>query len=149
MTLTFREAAEADLPVLVSMLVDDDISQTSESGVLDVYKRAFADIGNEPNNRVLVAEQDGELVAMLELYLLTGLSRGGAKRAMVDGVRVASRLRGQGLGSQLMRHAIDEARRAGCQFIQVTSDIRRRRAHLFYRRLGFEPTHYGFRQQLT
>jgi GNAT superfamily N-acetyltransferase len=149
MTLTFRDAAEADLPAIVAMLIDDDISKTSESEVLDVYKRAFADMAKMPDNRVVVAEEGGEVVASLQLYYVTGLSRGGCKRAVVEAVRVISRLRGHGVGSQLMHYAIDEARRAGCQLIQLTSDIRRKRAHLFYRRLGFAQSHYGFRLYLT
>jgi hypothetical protein len=32
--------------------------------------------------------------------------------------------------------------------VQLTSDKRRTRAHLFYRRLGFEQSHVGFKLEL-
>ena len=76
------------------------------------------------------------------------LSRSGAKRATIEAVRVASDLRGKEIGTHLMRHAIAQARAAGCGVVQLTSDKRRARAHLFYRRLGFEQSHIGFKLEL-
>ncbi len=48
----------------------------------------------------------------------------------------------------MLRHAIDEARAAGCKLVQLTSDKRRGRAHIFYERLGFVATHVGFKMEL-
>ncbi|MDE2184232.1 MAG: GNAT family N-acetyltransferase [Alphaproteobacteria bacterium] len=149
MTLSFRYATETDLPAVVAMLLDDDFAKARESDALDTYRRAFAEMSKRGDNRVVLAEEDGEIVASLQLFFVTGLSRGGAKRAFVESVRVISRLRGTGVGTALMHHAIDEAGRAGCKLIQLTSDMRRRRAHLFYRRLGFIQSHFGFKLELA
>ncbi|MGH3657786.1 MAG: GNAT family N-acetyltransferase, partial [Micromonosporaceae bacterium] len=63
-------------------------------------------------------------------------------------VRVASTERGAGLGGHLITWAIDESRRRGCQVAQLTSDATRTDAHRFYERLGFVPSHVGFKRPL-
>lgn len=40
------------------------------------------------------------------------------------------------------------ARRRGATLVQLTSDTARESAHRFYERLGFRPTHVGFKLQL-
>ena len=39
----------------------------------------------------------------------------------------------------------DHARERGARMVQLTSDARRADAHRFYERLGFEPSHVGFK----
>jgi GNAT superfamily N-acetyltransferase len=63
----------------------------------------------------------------------------------VEAVRVAASARGHGLGSTMMRWAIEDARSRGAALVQLTSDARREEAHRFYGRLGFSPSHVGFK----
>jgi ribosomal protein S18 acetylase RimI-like enzyme len=147
----FREATEADLPAIVAMLADDDLGRGREktsSAVADAYKRAFAEISASPDNRIIVAERDGAVVGTLQLSVIPGLSRQGAKRGQIEAVRVARETRGDGIGEALLRHTIDLARAQGCRLVQLTSDKRRDRAHAFYRGLGFEASHEGFKLEL-
>lgn len=149
--LSFREAKEADLPAIVAMLADDELGRGREkaSSIADsAYVRAFADIQNSSDSRIIVAERDGSVVATLQLTIIPGLSRQGAKRGQIEAVRVASVTRGEGVGEKLMQHAIALARAGGCRLVQLTSDKRRVRAHEFYRRLGFEASHEGFKLEL-
>jgi len=149
MNLTFRDANESDLPSIVALIVDDDIGLARERDALpEEYVRAFAAMSKSPDNRFVLAELDGALAGCLQLTYVPGLSHRGATRALVETVRVASNLRGQKIGTALMRYAIEEARKAGCGLVQLTSDNRRARAHLFYRRLGFVQSHFGFRLKL-
>ena len=150
-TLVFREAREDDLPRLVAMLADDDLGRGRENSGPDLspaYRKAFAEISSSSANRILVAESDGAVVGTLQLTVIPGLSRQGAKRGLIEAVRVASDARGGGIGEKLVRHAIGVAKDAGCRLVQLTSDKRRARAHEFYRRLGFEPSHEGFKLEL-
>jgi GNAT superfamily N-acetyltransferase len=149
--ISFRTATEADLPVIVSMLADDDIGESRETkgaGLPAEYVHAFEEMSRDTSNRVLLAIIDGAIVGSLQLVIFASLSRTGAKRALIEAVRVASDLRGKNIGTALMKHAIAEARAAGCGVVQLTSDRRRARAHLFYRRLGFEQSHIGFKLEL-
>jgi GNAT superfamily N-acetyltransferase len=47
-----------------------------------------------------------------------------------------------------MEDAIGRARGLGCYRVQLTSNAARSDAHRFYGRLGFVPTHVGFKMPL-
>jgi GNAT superfamily N-acetyltransferase len=96
-------------------------------------------------NELFVAELDGEIVGCLQLTTISGLSRMGLKRGLVEGVRVSAARRGHGIGEALMRAAIDRAKQLGCGVVQLTTDVRRTDAHRFYERLGFKATHVGMK----
>lgn len=150
MTVTFRDARREDVPVIVSMLADDFLGAAREAGggeaaADDAYVAAFDLIDSDPRNRLIVAETDGKVAGTLQLTFLPGLSRHGMLRAQIEAVRVAAGARGQGLGRQMIAWAVQEARRAGCGMVQLTSDKRRGDAIRFYESLGFEATHEGLK----
>lgn len=147
--VVIRPATVADVPAIVAMLAEDEIGALREApGDLTPYLRAFADIDADGNQVLVVAEREGELVGTLQLTIIPGMSRKGAKRALVEGVRVGAAARGLGLGTTLMEWSIDEARRRECHIIQLTSDKARLDAHRFYDRLGFTASHEGFKLQI-
>ncbi len=81
--------------------------------------------------------------------MIPGVSRFGATRAQIEGVRVATAQRGNGFAEALIKHAIARATQAGCSLVQLTTDASRADAMRFYERLGFEPTHVGLKLRLT
>ena len=93
-------------------------------------------------------ELGGEVVAYLQITFIPGLSRKGSWRGQIESVRVASRLRGLGIGRQILEHAIELCRARGCSLVQLTSDKTRAEAHRFYGRLGFVASHDGFKLAL-
>jgi GNAT superfamily N-acetyltransferase len=147
--LTFRRATADDVATIVAMLADDALGAKRES--LDdpaPYQDAFRAIDGDARQYLAVAERDGENVGTLQLTFIPGLSLKGAIRAQIEGVRVASAARGTGLGSQLIEWAVEEARARGCRMVQLTTNNARTDAHRFYEKLGFEPTHIGFKRML-
>jgi GNAT superfamily N-acetyltransferase len=149
--VVFRLAAAADLPALMVLLADDAIAQARGGYAADVtpaVAAAFDAIEHDPNNELWLGEREGEVIAMAQLTLIPGLSRGGMKRALVEAVRVRADLRGGGIGAALMRHLEARARAAGCGLIQLTSDRQRLAAHRFYERLGYVPSHVGMKKTL-
>lgn len=56
--------------------------------------------------------------------------------------------RSQGIGAQMMKGAITEARRRGAYWIQLTTHKSRTAAHRFYERLGFTTSHEGMKLPL-
>ncbi|NUT49101.1 MAG: GNAT family N-acetyltransferase [Saccharothrix sp.] len=145
-----RRATVEDVPAIVAMLADDELGALRESpDDLTPYLRAFEAIDAAGHEVVAVAERDGLVVGTLQLTLLRGLSRRGATRAQIEGVRVASSARGQGLGEALVRWAVEEATARGCAVVQLTSDKSRVDAHRFYLRLGFTRSHEGFKLALA
>ena len=141
-----RRAAPDDLAVLVAMLVDDPVSAAREDDTdLGPYASALAEIDLDPHQLLVVAEMDGQVVGMLQLTVIPGLARHGARRGQLETVRVAASHRCQGLGTALVTWAAGEARERGCALVQLTSDKHRTDAHRFYDRLGFDATHEGYK----
>ncbi|MDT0275312.1 GNAT family N-acetyltransferase [Blastococcus goldschmidtiae] len=142
-----RRAVSADLPALVALLADDPLGALRESadGGLEPYRRAFALVDADPAHLLVVALAGAEAVGTLQLSFLPGLSRRGALRAQVEGVRVRADRRGDGLGEALLRWALAEARRRDCAVVQLTTDQARPDAHRFYERLGFVASHRGYK----
>lgn len=150
-TVSIRPAAEADVPALVALLVGgavsgmaEDREDTTDAGL---YRAALAEI-EATGNTVLVAEQQGVVVGMCQLLVFRHLQERGGRCAELESVHVRADCRARGIGSALVRAAVDEARARGCYRVQLTSNARRDGAHRFYRRLGFEPSHVGFKLQL-
>lgn len=148
-SLSFRSARHSDLPTLLALIADDTLGKNREFDVANPsYLKAFEAISADPNQQLLVAELDGRILGMAQLSFIPGLSRGGAWRCNVEAVRIASDVRGQGLGAQLMRACEARARQRGCSLLQLTSDASRVDAHRFYRGLGYVDSHIGFKKLL-
>lgn len=147
--IRFRRATDEDVPAVVALLADDRIGPTREDpGDLLPYRRAFARVDRDPGQFLVVGELNGSVVATAQLTFVPGLSRRGGTRALIEAVRVSRPLRGGGLGSAMMRWAIEECRTRGCHIVQLTSDLSRHDAHSFYLTLGFTRSHAGFSYRL-
>lgn len=150
--MKFRDAEMGDLYNVVGLLADDILGRKRERHELPLpqeYTQAFKQISEQKGNRLIVAvDEDDEVQGCLQLTFVPGISRLGAQRAIIEGVRVSSKMRGFGLGKQLFIFAIGEARRAGCNLVQLTTDKERPEAHQFYERLGFDPSHIGMKLKL-
>lgn len=149
MTITIRRATAAEVDPIVAMLADDPLGATREKPGDPAYLEAFEVIDADPHQYLAVAVSDsGEVVGTLQLTFTSGLSRLGMTRATVEAVRVRSDQRGNGLGEQLVRWAVEEARARGCGVVQLTTDASRVDAHRFYERLGFTASHVGMKLSL-
>ncbi|MGW0389412.1 N-acetyltransferase family protein [Streptomyces sp. NPDC003042] len=144
-----RPATEADLPTIVAMLADDPLGATRESpDDLSPYVAALKRLNDDPHQHVVVAVRGERVVGTLQLTIVPGLSRKGAARAIIEGVRVHADERGSGLGTRFIEWAIEQSRLENCALVQLTSDVTRTDAHRFYERLGFTASHVGFKLQL-
>ena len=149
--LQFRQATREDLPAIVQMLAEDKLGaqrERFETPLPQVYYDAFEAIEVDPNQELIVAEMEGVVVGTLQLMFLPSISYQGGTRAQVESVRVVQRLRGQGIGAELMKWAIERARQRGCHLMQLTSHKSREDAHRFYERLGFTKSHIGMKINL-
>ncbi|MBU2662402.1 GNAT family N-acetyltransferase [Actinoplanes bogorensis] len=151
--MKFRTATRADVPAVLHLLADDDISRSRGYGSVPeavdaAVWAAFDEIDGDPNNELLVADDNGDIVATCQLTFIPGLSRFGARRMTIEAVRVRSDRRGAGLGRAFMEFALDQGRARGCHLAQLTTDKRRGSAHRFYEGLGFVASHEGMKLQL-
>jgi ribosomal protein S18 acetylase RimI-like enzyme len=146
-----RTARRDDVPAIVHLLADDTLGASRErptDPLPQAYWEAFDAIAAQGGNELLVAEANEQVVGCLQLTVIPGLSRIGARRGQIEGVRVSSKHRGQRIGEALVEAATDRARQLGCVLIQLTTDKRRIDAHRFYERLGFESTHIGMKRAI-
>ena len=149
--LTFRPATAADLPFIVNLIVEDSVVATSDdaaSATSPDYTAALAAIDADPNQEMLVAEFGGEPVGCFQLTYIPGLMRRGMWRGLVETVHIAPTQRNLGFGGEMMQWAVERCRARGCGMVQLTSNKKRADAHRFYRRLGFEQSHEGFKLML-
>jgi GNAT superfamily N-acetyltransferase len=149
--LVVDRATRDDVAAILALLGDDDLGAHPEAkghGALAPYLDAFDAIADDPHSVLYVARLGERVVGTYQLYVLRQLANRGGRVAMIESVHVASDVRRHGFGEAMMRHAIDEARRRGCHRVQLTSNKRRVDAHRFYTRLGFVPSHEGFKLPL-
>ena len=114
-----------------------------------IYDGVFAEMDEGSNNDLWVIEGLGNRVlGCLQLTIIPGLSRMGARRAMIESVRVHDDLRGKGVGRWLFEKAIERSRERDAQLVQLTSDKARPDAIRFYESLGFVASHEGMKLKL-
>ncbi len=143
MTLHIRQATEADLPAVLALYAqpgmdDGDVLSPGEA------RELFAQFARYPNYRLFVAceggeaGEGGEVVDTYALLVMHNLAHRGTPSAIAEDVVVAPGRQGQGIGRQLMAHAIEQARQAGCYKLALSSNSKRAQAHAFYDSLGFK-----------
>lgn len=149
--IIIREAREADLPALIAMFAADPLGghgDTSDPEAYPDYARAYAGIAASPNQTLYVAEQAGEVVGTFQTMIATSLNARGSSAMIIEAVQTRADMRGQGIGARMIEFAIAEARGRGVRLVQLTSNAVRKDAHRFYERLGFKPSHLGFKMAL-
>ena len=145
-SITIRRARRDDVGAIVAMLADDALGgprERIEQPLPASYFTAFERVDRDENIQLVVVEEGGVVIGCLQLCILPGLSSQGASRGLIEDVRVASHLRSRGIGEQLVRWAVAEARGKGCKLVELLTHHTRVDAQRFYERLGFARSHIG------
>ncbi|MCG8650814.1 MAG: GNAT family N-acetyltransferase, partial [Pirellulales bacterium] len=93
--VSLRAMREADLPAARDLLLQ--LGYEIDAGEL---ARRFSTVAAATAHEIVVAEQDGRLVGLLHVFERPALEK--PPEALVQAVVVDDRLRGSGLGRQLM-----------------------------------------------
>lgn len=145
---SIREANINDLPYIIKLIADDELGAKREEYKLPLpqyYIDAFNNISSGKNSILLVACYNQSVIGCLQITFTQYLSHKGSIRATIENVHIAANSRRLGIGTQLMKYAINIAKSKNCSIVQLTSDISRKDAHKFYEKLGFSPTHVGMK----
>ncbi|MDV2682780.1 GNAT family N-acetyltransferase [Alkalihalophilus lindianensis] len=149
--IRFRIASEQDLESIVAMLADDVLGskrERYEHPLPDRYIKAFEAISSDPNNELIVACHGNEVIGVQQITFTPYITHQGGWRATIEGVRTSTSVRGMGVGTELIKWAIQRAEERGCHVVQLTTDKERADALRFYERLGFKATHEGLKLKL-
>jgi GNAT superfamily N-acetyltransferase len=128
--ITVRRGRREDAAALAALHHEHAWCYDEANIVAEYYDDAF-----EPDT-VIAAEVGGELVGKIELFLgwKSTVERFGIIRRFV----MHPDWRGKGIGHRLLAAAEDEARRAGCSFLELSVDEDNPGARRLYASIGFD-----------
>lgn len=135
--MEIQTAVSSDIPQLC-LLLDTLFSQETEFKP-DSELQALglgAIINGDGIGDILVAKQSGQIIGMVNL-LYTVSTALGSRVAILEDMVIAPQHRGLGVGSALLKYAIDFARQKGCKRITLLTDNDNEAAHHFYQQHGF------------
>ena len=135
-----RDARPGDAEAIAALL--DQLGY--EVTAADARKRlaALRKVGQPP----LVADRGG-VIGCLTWHVTPVIHRP-RPVGRITMLVVAEAERGAGIGAALVEAAEARLRDEGCGLVEVTSNVKRMRAHAFYERLGYERTSYRFAKLL-
>lgn len=139
--LVIREAKPRDAEALAELISALGYDVTAAD-----LRRRLAGLG-KAGQQALVAEK-GELLGLLTTAVTVVLHRP-RPVARISLLVVDEKARGTGIGTVLVAEAADRLAARGCGLLEVTSNMKRLRAHGFYERLGFERSSYRFVKSLA
>ena len=143
MSLQVRQATAADLPSVLALYAQPAMDNGK---VLTIAKaeQLLAQFSHYPNYRLFVACKDDAVVGTFALLVMHNLAHQGTPSAIVEDVVVSEVHQSQGIGRDMMHHAMALAREAGCYKLVLSSNQKRERAHAFYESLGFQRHGFSF-----
>lgn len=93
-----------------------------------------------PGHTVFGVRLDGELIGSCVLQTVPNLTRDGRPYAVMENVVVRADQRARGVGTAMVRSALDEAWKAGCYKVMLLTGADNRHILQFYERAGFDGT---------
>lgn len=142
MPLTIRDAREDDAAALAPLL-----DQLGYPASADAVRRRIELLAASGADRLVVAELGGRIVGLAAIHVSPSLEYD-EPAAKLSAIVVDREHRRRGIGEALVAAMEAEARTRGCGLIFLTTAERRRDAHAFYRRIGWEETGRRFAKRL-
>lgn len=137
MTIQITKAVIADIPelcVLLAQLFTQEAEFKPDQRAQTQGLEAI--INGQDIGAILVARQSGAVIGMVNILYTISTALGGRVGLLEDMV-VSPKCRGQGVGSQLLSHALEFAKSNGCRRITLLTDGSNASAQRFYQRHGF------------
>ena len=143
MGLQMRQATAADLPSVLALYAQPAMDNGNVMTIAQA-EPLFAQFSLYPNYRLFVACENDAIVGTFALLVMHNLAHQGTPSAIVEDVVVSEAYQSQGIGRDMMQHAMALAREAGCYKLVLSSNQKRERAHAFYESLGFQQHGFSF-----
>lgn len=152
--MTIRLAKVEDREEVFSLL-DQLIAEVNRTSGKPPKTHAGTEARSEIFNNILqredilifVAEENGKLIAMTELFIVPVIRRG-YYQGILESFVVTKDLRGKGIGSQLLKEVMKYCKEKKIKVIKLTSGNDLIDAHKFYEKHGAKFTEKMFRFDL-
>jgi GNAT superfamily N-acetyltransferase len=129
--ITIRAACESDADAIAGLMGGLGYPSTPAE-----IEQRLCEISSRGGSRVVVAEVDDAVVALVSIHLIPMLHAAGST-GRVTAFVVADGYRGSGIGRQTMDAAVGWAWESDCRKLEVTPGDERSDAHRLYERIGF------------
>ena len=109
-TLIIEKAKLKNLKDLIYLLFDDDLGKDRENiseTSFNNYKKSFMKILNDTNNEIFIMVLNDQIIGMMQLTFIPGLSMEGMTRCQIESVRIKKDYRNKGYGSELIKKGIE------------------------------------------
>src|SRR5690349_3738184 len=141
--LTIRPAVADDAPALARML--DQLGYPTDASEIPGRLERMRE---RPGTTVFVAEQRGRPIGVVTVHRFPSLHTS-EPVAWLTALVVDETVRGSGVGSALVNRAEEWASRHGAGRLALTSHLRRKEAHEFYKRRHYEHTGVRLAKELS
>ena len=147
MKVQIRKAADTDIPSVLHLYAQ--LEQGGENTLpLSEAAEIFQRIESYPNYHVYIAERNGEILGTFSMAIMDNLAHLGARSGLIEDVVVDKKHRGEGIGKEMMRYAMELCRENACYKACLSSNISREESHRFYESLGFQIHGFSFQMKL-
>jgi GNAT superfamily N-acetyltransferase len=142
--ITIRAAAPSDAPILSELLAQLGYP----ASVTEIPARLSA-VASFPRAAAFVATNGyGEVVGLATAHIFSSIHDNGPV-AWLTTLVVLEDARGAGIGSALVKHVEQWAKRHGAKRLSVTSGMHRKATHEFYEKRDYENTGLRFTKKLV
>lgn len=142
-----RKATETDIPAILHLYAQLERGGENTLSLLEAVE-IFRRIESYPDYHIYIAIQQGEILGTFSMAIMDNLAHLGARSGLIEDVVVDGKHRGQGIGKEMMRYAMDLCREKACYKVSLSSNIYREDAHRFYESLGFKIHGFSFQMEL-
>lgn len=141
--MNIRSAKSEDTQAICDLL-----KQMGYPHPLALIQEKFEILHNDSNSQILIAEEKGKICGFLSLYFIPQIALQGGF-AKICYLCVDENMRSKGVGHLLVKEAEQQARRRGCDRMELHSGMQRPLAHQFYLREGYVEAPKYFRKALN
>jgi len=137
MQIQFREIEAHELPALLELYRH---LHTADAPLPDMntLQEVWNDIVDDAKLHCLVADLHGMLAASCILAIIPNLTRGARPYGLIENVITHPDHRHQGVGTQLLQHALDIAWTHRCYKVMLLTGRKNEDVFRFYENAGFE-----------
>lgn len=119
---------------------DKKLSKTS-------LKKVYSRLLNSNYEESFCAETEGQIIGFCTIAIRDSLWQE-SRMGHICELIVDETFRGKKIGTNLIKKAINIAKKRGCKKIELDSAFHRKKAHNFYKKMGFEERAYLFSKNI-